>query len=119
MDLFSHTISSATVATFSWMVGTLAGLAFSVALVVAIAAAPRLHEHDGKPAPLGRTQRILRFWAPVTCAVIWVAGILLVSSGDVPRYAAYSAMAASAVLGFIMLPLVASAANHIARRSIW
>jgi hypothetical protein len=106
-------------ATYSWQLGTLCGLVFAMTLLLAIASAPRLRERHEQLQPAGRYRSWLLRTCPVLCIGTWVAGAWFLGAARLSCYASYSAAAASLVLGLVVLPVIATAANHIARRSLW
>jgi len=106
------------VATLGWFIGALAGAVFDVGLLFAIGSTPRLREHgDARPVkPLSKIR--LRIPAILIIA-LWLAGWFFGGRSAVLCYSVHGVIAAAAVAGGVMLPLIATAANQIARRSIW
>ncbi|MGH8259475.1 MAG: hypothetical protein ACREUG_07265 [Steroidobacteraceae bacterium] len=113
-----HPLDNTSIATTAWAIGTLAGLVFALALVASIASTPRLREHAGRPDPIGLIERRVAGLAPVLCVAIWIAGAVYVGRAAIVRYTLYSGIAAALLLAVIILPMTATAARHIARRSI-
>jgi hypothetical protein len=111
------TDSAAWAATSAWLVGLICGLVIDAALILAVLAAPRLRAHGGRPAPRGMAERTRL--PPVIVAAIWLLGLCRLAPDDVLAYAGYSAGAAALVVAIVVVPLVATAAADIARRSIW
>jgi hypothetical protein len=107
-------------ADLGWMVGALCGSAIGIAVIVAIAHAPRLREHGGSaPPPLAASGRALPWVPAALVAAIWLAGLCRAGAGLLFCYAAYSALAAAAPVIVLMAVLFPLAAAGIARRSIW
>jgi hypothetical protein len=106
------------VATLGWLVGVLAGTAFDVGILFAIGSTPRLREH-GDARPVKPRSKILLRIPAMLIVFLWLAGFFLGGKSALLCYAVYSVMAAAAVAGGVILPLMTTAANQIARRSIW
>jgi hypothetical protein len=104
--------------TFAWFIGCMCGAVLDLAMVVSIALTPRLREHSEVTRPRGLIER----WVPRLPAFIilsiWFTGLLHVGVHSLLPYAVYSAASATIVSGIILLLLVATAGNHIARRSV-
>ena len=106
------------IATLGWLIGALGGAIFDVGLLFAIGSTPRLREHGRAPPMKPRSNILLR--APVALMVLlWLAGWFLGGSSASLCYVIHSALAATLVAGGVVLPLMVTAANHIARRSLW
>lgn len=110
--------SAEAVANFAWACGALCGLIVDVAIVLAIAQAPRLRDFRVAPASKGFVElRLLKLLACLV-PILWFAGLCLIGAEALTRYAVYSAAAASIVIGLLLLPLIAKAASDVARRSV-
>lgn len=110
---------SYSVASFGWLIGAIAGAIFDAFLVIAIARTPRLREHGGDRKRRSLGDEILRWTPALLIVVLWLAGYLCLGNTAPFCYTAYSAAAATAVSGVVILLLMGTAANHISRRSIW
>jgi hypothetical protein len=106
------------VATLGWLIGVLAGVVFDVGLVFAIGSTPRLREHGGG-APVKPRKRFLLRIPAILIVALWLAGFFLGGKSAFPCYTLYCAMSAAIVSGGVTFLLMATAASHIARRSIW
>jgi hypothetical protein len=106
------------VATLGWLVGALAGAAFDIGLLFAIFGTPRLREHGAVHPPPPRSTIPLRMPA-IVMVVLWLAGWFLGGASAPLCYVVHSALAAATLAAAVMLVLMATAAHHVARRSIW
>jgi hypothetical protein len=106
------------VATVGWLVGVLAGAVFDVGLLFAIGSTPRLREYGDAPPTKPRSRILLRIPAMLIIA-LGLAGFFFGGRSALLCYVVNAAMAAAVVVSGIMLLLIATAANHIARRSVW
>jgi len=118
MYLLAALYGPESVATLGWLVGVLAGVVFDVGLVFSIGSTPRLREHGGAPPAKPHSKILLRIPALLIVA-LWLAGFFLGGKSALLCYALHCALAAAIVSGGVTLLLMATAANHIARRSIW
>lgn len=118
MDLLTM-ISDNAGTNFGWLIGSLTGVVFDVAIVVAIALTPRLREHGGAPARPGFAERWLGQISALLIVILWAAGACRTGLEQLPRYALNIAGAAAAMIGLLMLAVFPLAAAQIARRSVW
>ena len=56
---------------------------------------------------------------PALVIILWLAGLWHLEISSVTCYVSYSAIAATAVVGIVLVALVVTAASQIARRSLW
>ena len=105
------------IANFSWLFGAVCGLIVDLAIIVAIAHAPRLRDNRDSPAPVGFVERWLLKLMAFMAAFSWFAGLVLLEPGSLVCYARYSASAAGVVIGLALAALIPKAASDIARRS--
>lgn len=111
--------SCGAIATYSWVVGAVAGLLVDAVLLLAIAQTPPLRDHGGAPPPPGFVeQRVLPHF-PIVVTALWFAGLYVAGAETLPCYAIHSATAAAILVGLIILFLIPLAATHVARRSVW
>lgn len=106
------------IATLGWLIGALGGAVFDVGLLFAIGSTPRLREHGNAPPMKPRSNILLRVPAALM-VLLWLAGWFWGGTSAPLCYVMHSALAATLVAGGVVLPLMATAANHIARRSLW
>ncbi len=107
------------VTNFGWMIGSLTGGVFDVAIVVAITLTPQLREHGGTPAPPGFVERWLGQISALLIVILWAAGACHTGLEQLPWYALNIAGAAAVMIGLLMLAVFPLAAAQIARRSVW
>jgi hypothetical protein len=118
MDLLTM-MSNNAAANFGWLIGSLSGLVFDVAIVAAIALTPRLREHGGGPVPPGFAERWLGLISALLIFILWAAGACYVGLAQLPWYALNITGAAATMTGLLMLVVFPLAAAQIARRSVW
>jgi hypothetical protein len=108
------------IANVGWLIGAICGGAIDIAVIVAIAHAPRLREHGG-PAPpaIGVSGRALPWVPAALVGAIWLIGLCYAGRDMLFCYASYSAVSAGLVIALLMAVLFPMAASQIARRSIW
>jgi hypothetical protein len=118
MDWFAVGTSCHSIASFAWLMGALAGVLFDLFLVISIALTPPLREHGGDPPPMGAMQKYGLYLAPFAIATLWVGGLWRVGWNQLTCYAELTAGAAAVVIALVLVPLIYTAAHHIARRSV-
>ncbi|MBV8334915.1 MAG: hypothetical protein JO358_05600 [Alphaproteobacteria bacterium] len=118
MDLLAI-VSDDEVTNFGWVIGSLSGVVFDIAVIVAITMTPRLREHGAAPAPPGFPERWLGKISALLIVILWAVGVCYTGLEQLPRYALNTAGAAAAMIGMLMLTLLPLAAMQIARRSVW
>jgi hypothetical protein len=118
MDWLAVGPSCEAITSFSWLIGVLAGAVLDLFLIISIALTPPLREHGGDPPPTGRFQRYGLPVPPYLIAFIWGCGLWRVGGDLLSCYTTHSTAAAAIVVGLVMLPMVFTAAHHIARRSV-
>jgi len=118
MNILAAVHGPPSVASLGWLVGVLAGAVFDVGLLFAIGSTPRLREY-GDVHPVRRRSQFLSRIPAILIVALAIAGYFFGGRSAVLCYAIYAVMAATAVVSGVMMPLVATAANQIARRSIW
>jgi len=112
--------SCAAIADVSWLIGGICGSAIDIAVILAIAYAPRLREHGGSaPPPIGASSRALPWVPAALVSAIWLIGFCDVGRGLLFCYASYSAASTGLAIALLMAVLFPLAASQIARRSIW
>jgi hypothetical protein len=118
MDLLAI-VSDNTVTNSGWLIGSLTGVVFDVAIIVAIALTPRSRGHGGAPAPPGFAERWLGKISALLIVILWAVGACYTGLEQLPRCALNIAGAAAAMIGLLTLTLIPLAARQIARRSVW
>jgi hypothetical protein len=109
----------AAIADFSWLIGAICASIIDIGVLIAIARTPRLREHGGAPPDTGLIKRVLPWVPAILIVIIWFLGLHHVGPGLLSCYAAHGAVAASLIVGLLMLVLFPLAATQIGRRSIW
>jgi hypothetical protein len=112
-------MSDNAVTNFGWLIGSLTGVVFDVAIILAITLTPRLREHGGVPSQPGFAERWLGQISALLIVILWVVGACHTGLEQLPRYALNIAGAAAVMIGLLMLAVFPLAAAQIARRSVW
>lgn len=118
MDWFLVGSTCGSITDFSWLVGALAGVVLGAFLIVAIALTPPLREHGGDPQPMGAMQIYGLQLPPFLILLMWFSGLCYVGFDLTSCYARVTAGAAAIVTAIVILPIIYTAAHHIARRSV-
>ena len=118
MDWLCVATPCPSIASFSWLVGALAGGVFGTFIIIAIALTPPLREHGGDHPPMGAMQRYGLYAPPALIVLLWLGGLCRVGRDNLADYAWHSFGAAAIVVALVVLPLIWVAAHHIARRSV-